>query len=85
MNAFWACETVCNGLDLKIKDAQHGRMWQRSYGVFDCTYACRTTQRILSLFHQILFAIPTSLRNNENVHKCLVEKYSNRKGWLIFS
>ena len=59
-------------------------MWQRSYGFFDCTYVFRTTQRNLSLFHQILIAIPTSLRNNRNVHKCLVEKYSNQKKRLFF-
>ena len=59
---------------------QHGCMWQRAYGFFDCTHVCRTTQRKVSLFHQILIVILQSLRNNENVHKCLVKKNSNKKG-----
>ena len=45
-------------------------------------YVSRTMQRILASFHQILIAINISY--NENVHKCLVEKYSNNKGWLYF-
>ena len=48
-----------------IKQARHGRMWQRANGFFDCTYVCRTTKRNLSLFHQKLFAIRTSLRSNK--------------------
>ena len=59
---------------------KHGRMWQRTYGFFDCTHVCRTTRRKVSLFHQILIVILQSFRNNENVHKCLVQK----KGRLIF-
>ena len=39
----------------KPKIARHSHMWQRAYRFFGCTYVCRTTQRNLSLFHQILY------------------------------
>ena len=50
-------------------------MWQRANGLFDSPYVCGTTKRNLSLFHQILIAIPTSLRNNKNIHKQKKDDY----------
>ena len=48
-------------------------------------YVYRTTKRTLSLFHQILSEIPTSLGSNANIYKCLGEKYSNKKDdYILF-
>ena len=52
-------------------------MWQRAYGFF--INVCRTTQRNLSLFHQIFFSIPALLWDIEDIHMCSWEMLKSKE------